>query len=90
VPAGDPLWPQESQLLELIASRIGAAVTTQVRGKSPGSSCCTALGCLVLHTARYFSGARVKSVGSWSRFVTCTAAGSSAGARSWDCSSTQT
>ncbi|KAF6254495.1 hypothetical protein COO60DRAFT_1703286 [Scenedesmus sp. NREL 46B-D3] len=29
VPADDPLWPQEGQLLELIASRIGAAVSTQ-------------------------------------------------------------
>uniref|UniRef100_A0A383WD58 Uncharacterized protein n=1 Tax=Tetradesmus obliquus TaxID=3088 RepID=A0A383WD58_TETOB len=29
VPADDPLWPQQTQLLELIASRIGAAVTTQ-------------------------------------------------------------
>jgi hypothetical protein len=30
VPANDPLWPQQEQLLDLIASRIGAAVTTQV------------------------------------------------------------
>jgi hypothetical protein len=30
VPADDLLWPQQSQLLDLIASRIGAAITTQV------------------------------------------------------------